>query len=157
VRKELQDFLAQNANHRRAGEARLTLAKVTRREASAQMSLALAQRGDQERIDEGAKARRLLEDAEKELQAVVKDAGARRTPAPDTRTAEKADKRRLEAAAAQAKFDLAVNLLDQAVTYPDIPRGNYRALRAKKVEEAQKAFQPLTTGDRDSPYTWMSQ
>src|SRR5947207_1738197 len=100
---------------------------------------------------------RLEKERQKELPPVGTAGDARFKAAPDKTPAEKADQRRLEAAVAQAKLDLAVNLLDQAVTYPDIPRGNYRALRAQKVEEAQKAFQPLTSGDRDSPYTWMAQ
>ena len=66
--------------------------------------------------------RKLLEDAQKELQIVVDDANNRlKTVGPSRRpTPTRSERRCLENAKALAELDLALNLLDQAQAYPNI-------------------------------------
>lgn len=72
ARAEFEDFLKKNANHPRAGEAQLQIAEVAVLQGKTQLNRALAAaENDPTREDEFAKARKLLAEARKELNATL--------------------------------------------------------------------------------------
>ncbi len=157
VREKFQEMASNpNPNDRRAAAARLALANVTRAQAHVQLSVALSRTGP-DRLKEGEKARLLLVQAQKQLQEVVaglddqvKKAQAAKTPE------ELKEKAHLENAARQVHFDLALNLFDQAITYPDNGTTALRKLRSDKVEEARTALNSIATGSPTSSQTWQA-
>lgn len=141
---------AKSPNPKEAAAARLSLANVTRAQARIQLSIALARRG-QERDKEGEKARELLGQTQKQLEEVLKDMEEQAKKATDPR-----DKAHLEDSARQIRFDLALNILEQAITIVDDGKTATRKMRSDKVELAKKAFTVIANVPTTSSQTWLA-
>jgi hypothetical protein len=147
ARNEFEAFLAKNPDSPRAGEARLEIAQVAVLQGKTQLSKALTQDSVAARASEALVARRLLEDAGKQLTAAAADIEAQLKKVPDT---DKARRRKLETDLLRANLSRALNRFDQAQTFIDT--GNNAVLRERgdKVDEAAAALEKIANSDNGS-------
>ncbi|HEY7315197.1 MAG TPA: hypothetical protein VH643_38045 [Gemmataceae bacterium] len=128
ARAEFQQFLKDNPNHPRAGEARFDIARATGLQGKTQTNRALLEPDKKTRIADGLKARATLNDAFNQLKQL--------TPSPQTELA------------------MALNLLDQADTYLNTDSDAELAARGKPVLAAQKILEKLAQGDPNDKISW---
>lgn len=160
AQKEFTDFLRTHPNHPRSAEIKLELAHVSVQRGKAELSQALLQDSFEGQIQEGAKARATLAAAGKELKAAADELDKQITAMPEPKTpAEVAAKRKLTREQSRAQLDMALNLFDQAQTFPtDGPGGD---LLRKMIEDrsnilakAQTALEKIADGDATDPMVW---
>jgi hypothetical protein len=156
ARKEFEDFIGKNSASPLAAQARLDLAHVAVLQGKAQLSRALSESDDAARLAGAQKARTLLEDAGKQLEAVLPALKAQLDAAPDQpkTAAERAARTELEDAYLRASFEIAQNYFDQAETYVKGSSDDVLAARAKVIEQAQKALQKIADYDDKKAVCW---
>src|SRR5262249_19793544 len=140
-----------------AGPARLEIAHVAVLQGKTQLARALRARGAA-RNAEADKARQLLEDADKQLEAVVPllQAQLEKYPSPTT-AAQRAEKKDLEDAFQEAQLDRALNLFDLGRAYIDPSTDEARKARGKAFDQAEDVLKKVANGDEKSPYYWLAQ
>ncbi len=150
ARDQLQDFIAKNQGKPQAALARVELARVTSYQGQAILSKAMHEDDRKERHAKARPAEAKFIEAGKEievaitaLEAAIKDAG------PDV-------KKSLEHELTQARFDIAVNLFDQARTYIDTSGDiDLRLKRSVTVTKAKDEFFKLRK-DESSEVGWLA-
>jgi hypothetical protein len=128
ARAEFQQFLKDNPNHPRAGEARFDIARATSLQGKTQTNRAQLEPDKQTRIAEGLKARATLTDAFNQLKQLPS------TP--------------------QTELAMALNLLDQADTYLNTESDAELVARSKPIQAAQQMLEKLGQGDPANKVTW---
>ena len=158
ARKQFEEFLTKNPKSPLANQARLDLAHVTVRQGKTQLSRALREQDPAAKISEAERARKVLVDAGKQLEAVVPllDRQAADYPEPQT-PAQKAEKKDLEDARLQARLDVALNLFDQAQTYVDTEKDEVLKERSKIVGQAVDRLKKGFEADEKNPLYWVVQ
>ena len=153
ARDEFQKWLAANPTSPLAGEVRLDVAQVAVMQGRTQLSRALMNPDfATEMTPDAAKARTMLEDAGAQIKAAAKELDAQLAAATD-----KDLKKKLEGAHLQAELNVALNLFDQAQTYPrEAEKTQIRLDRSNKITEAQKAFAALMSKDENNPACWVA-
>jgi hypothetical protein len=155
-RKQFEEFLNKNPKSPLANQARLDLAHVAVLQGKTQLSRALREQDPATRIAEAERARPLLQDAGKQLEAVVPllDKQAADYPEPQT-PAQKAEKKDLEDARLQARLDVALNLFDLAQTYVDTDKDEVLKERSKIIGQAIDKLQKGFDADEKNPLYWV--
>jgi hypothetical protein len=157
ARKQFDDFLAKNPQSPLAGPARLEIAHVAVLQGKTQLARALRARGPAAAA-EAAKARQLLEDADKQLETVVPLLKAQVDNYPNpTTAAQKAEKKELEDAYHQAELDRGLNLFDIGRTYVEQANDEVLKARAKAFDQAADALKKVADGDEKSTHYWLAQ
>jgi hypothetical protein len=157
ARGEIEAFLKGNPSHARAGEARLDVARVVVLQGKTQLGRARAEDTLEARAAEGVKARQqfvdaavLLHKAADEIDALIAKVGE-----PKTET-ERAKLSKLENDRLQAQLAVALNAIDQALTYLDESKDKLLVERGKKVQEALRILKKLAGGDATNPISWQA-
>ena len=152
ARDEMQKWLTANPGSPRGGEVKLDMAQVAVMQGRTQLSRALMNPDfAEEMTPEAARARAMLEDAGAQIKEAAKVLDAELAKANDK------EKKKLEDARLQADLNLALNLFDQAQTYPrEAKKGEVLVQRANKVTEAQTAFRKLMSKDDTNPICWVA-
>ncbi len=154
TRREFEQFLARNKTHPRAPEVRMEIGQVMAQQGRVLLSKALSQETIKAQREEGAKARAALEEAGKRLAAAAKEMDFQLEGRPEPRTEkEKGERKRMEEERSLAHLNVALNKVDQAMTYPreDVDRALQRNARVKL---AQDDLEKLASGPEASPITW---
>jgi hypothetical protein len=159
AKSDLKKFVDANPTHARIGEAKLDLANVSVREGKAKLSRALADSASAAvATPDLLAARKLFEDAAKDLVPVAGELQKLLDTYKNASSpADKLRKARLERDVLQAQYDIALNIYDQAQTYPkrsphddDLKGRNARVLKAKEL------FEKLAKTDEGQPVLWLS-
>lgn len=152
ARDELQKWLTANPDSPRGGEVKLDMAQVAVMQGRTQLSRALMNPDfAEEMTPEAARARTMLEDAGAQIKEAAKVLDAELAKADDK------EKKKLEDSRLRAELNLALNLFDQAQTYPrEAKKGEVLVQRANKVTEAQAAFRKLMSKDDTNPICWVA-
>jgi hypothetical protein len=157
-RKQFEEFLNKNPKSPLANQARLDLAHVTVLQGKTQLSRALREQDPAARINEAERARPLLLDAGKQLEAVVPLLDKQVADYPDPQTpAQKAEKKDLEDARLQARLDVALNLFDLAQTYVDTDKDEVLKERSKIIGQAIAKLEKGFDADDKNPLHWVGQ
>ena len=158
ARKQFEEFLNKNPKSPLVNQARLDLAHVAVLQGKTQLSRALREQDLTAKISEAERARGLLVDAAKQLEAVVPllDKQVAEYPEPQT-PAQKAEKKDLEDARLQARLDIALNLFDQAQTYVDTEKDEVLKQRSQLVEQAIDKLRKGFDADEKNPLFWVGQ
>jgi hypothetical protein len=157
VRSELQKFLKANPGSRRAAEIELDVAEIAVMQGRLTLSQAIMlDESDSQETTERLRARTLLKEAGGELVNLDKKLKDQIKALPEAKTpAEKAQRARLEQTEVQAQFNIALNIFDQAQTYPSKHRENKVLLeRGAKIEECRKELEKLVGLDNNNPIKW---
>jgi hypothetical protein len=158
ARKQFEEFLAKNAKSPLANQARLDLAHVAVLQGKTQLSRALREQDLTAKVSEAERARQLLTDAGKQLEAVVPLLDKQAAEFPEPQTAEqKAARKELEDARLQARLDVALNLFDQGLTYVDTEKEAVNAERSKVMSQALDKLKKGFDADEKNPLYWVGQ
>src|ERR1700722_11463182 len=128
ARAELDDFVKKNPKAAETPIAQNDLKRLPAEQGQAMLSLALRERSIKGKQEKAKLAEKFFLQAEVDLEAHLKQ------------LTDESDRR-------QARFDLAVNKMEQARTYIAIADEDIRDARSKKVTEARKMFEALAKDD----------
>jgi hypothetical protein len=157
ARKQFQEFLAKNPTSPLANQARLDLAGVAVRLGRTQLSRSVREEDPAARNAAALKARQLLSEAGKQLEAAVPLLEQQLKALPEAQTpTQKQEKKELEDAYLQARIDVALILFDQVKTY-DAGRDEDLASRSKLLEQATAALRKAMPEDEKNPLFWVAQ
>jgi hypothetical protein len=158
ARQQFADYLAKNPNSPLANQARLDMADVAVRQGQTQLSRVIREEDPAAKAAEAAKARQILDDAGKQLEAVLPllEQQVKNVPEPKT-AAEKAEKKELEDAVLKARIDVALNLFDQAKTYWDDGKDESTVARSKLAEKALEKLRKALPDDDTNPHYWVAE
>lgn len=153
ARAEFENFLKNYGTSPLASEAKLDLAGVALEQGKTQLNVGLRQPTPVARASELLKARALLVDAGKQLAPTAKqledELKAKEEPKNVT---EKAERKRLEQAALQAQYDLALNYFDIGQTYSlDMADANNRN---EAYKQAQALLEKVAGSKDNYPIGW---
>jgi hypothetical protein len=148
ARAELEAYVKQNAGKPQGAQAALELARLSSLQGQAILTQALREDEAKAAHEKARPAEAMFVQAAKDLTAAIKalQAVADDYKNPDAKL-EKAFKARLSDDLLHARFDLGINLIDQARTYIDIGAEGTNRKRAEIVEEARKVFDKLAKDD----------
>ena len=152
AREELQKWLTANPDSPCAGEVKLDMAQVSVMQGRTQLSRALMNPDfAEEMTPDAARARAMLVDAGVQIKEAAKALDAELAKADDK------EKKKLANARLQADLNVALNLFDQAQTFPrEAKMGQVLAERGTKVTEAQTAFAKVMSKDDTNPICWVA-
>jgi hypothetical protein len=158
ARKQFEDFLTKHPNSPLVNQARLDMADVAVRQGQTQLSRTIREEDPAAKAAEAGKARQLLDDAGKQLEAVIPllEQQVKTYPEPKT-AAEKAEKKELEDSVLKARIDVALNLFDQAKTYFDDGKDESTTARTKLSERALERLRKALPEDDTNPLYWVAQ
>jgi hypothetical protein len=150
ARVQMEDFIAKNKGKGQAALAKVDVARLTTYHAQALLARAMREEENNVRHEKARPAETKFIEAGKELEEAIKLLGA---AAADPANAPL--KNALAQELRQARFDLAINLFDQAKTY--INRGNLKVAgqRGEIITKASKAFTDLRS-DESSQIGWLA-
>ncbi|PWT73845.1 MAG: hypothetical protein C5B46_04935, partial [Proteobacteria bacterium] len=150
ARELLQDFINKNQGKVEAALASVELARVTSYHAQALLSRAMREEETKVRHEKARPAETMFIEAGKALEAAIKNIDAAlQNPA------NIASKATLERELRQTRFDLAINLFDQAKTYIDRGKDKVNLDRSETMSKAIKAFVALRS-DESSEIGWLA-
>ncbi len=149
ARTQLQDFIKQNQGKGPAALASVKLARLTSYQAQAILSRAMREEETKERHAKARPAEAMFIQAGQDLEAAIKAIDAALPNATGS------VKGILEQEKRQARFDIAVNLFDQAKTYVDRGRSAVNEQRSLTMDKARKAFFDLRS-DESSQNGWLA-
>jgi hypothetical protein len=150
ARTQLQDFIKQNQGKGQAALASVKLARLTSYQAQAILSRAMREDDLKSKHEKARPAETMFIQAGKDLEAAIQAIDAALPTAAPTSL-----KNLLEQEKRQLRFDIAVNLFDQAKTYVDKDRTATSAARTNTMEKARKAFEELRS-DESSQNGWLA-
>jgi tetratricopeptide (TPR) repeat protein len=158
ARTEFEQFIAKNAQSPLVNAAKLEVARVAVLQGKTQLGRALREEGPN-KLSEAEKARKLLESAGTQLQAVVPLIEAQLAKYPDAPAtkAEAAEKKEVEQARIRAELDLGINRFDEAFSYVDLASEEVLKKRAKIIEEAIPILKKAGGRDEREPLCWEAQ
>lgn len=149
ARKQLQAFVTQNKGKPEAALASAELARVTSYHAQAILSRAMREDENRVRHEKARPAETMFIQAGKDLEEAIKAIDAALPNAAGNM------KVLLEKEKAQARFDIAVNLFDQAKTYIDRGKAKVNLDRSLTMSKAIDAFKVLRS-DESSELGWLA-
>jgi hypothetical protein len=150
ARGHLQDFIQKNQGKGEAARASAQLARLTSYHAQVLLSKALRDEDAKSRHEKARPAEKMFIQAAGDLNNAVKALEAAQQAASNTEL-----KAALTRDLAQTKFDIAVNLFDQARTYIDRSKFDVNAARSKAMTAAKDAFAKMRTND-GSEVDWLA-
>jgi hypothetical protein len=154
ARAAYETFLKANANHPRAAEAKLDLARLVALQGKHLLSQARRQESKSAQKDMTAQAGQLFKDAAAQLKSasaeIDKRLGQLAGAATDDEKAQKAD---LAKAKLQARLEQAINLINLSNTMLDSK--DVKA-RAAVIAQAKDDLIKLARGDEDDPFSWQA-
>lgn len=156
AQRDFDQFLAKHAKHPRAPEARLELAQIFVQQGRILLSKSLTQDSLEAQRVEGARARTVLEEADKRLRAVTKELETQLKNLGEPKNdKEKAERLRMEEGLLQAQLSVAQNLFDQAMTFSRQDQARFKE-RGARVGLAQKELEKIAGGSVTTPSTWVA-
>src|SRR5713226_5587407 len=138
ARAQLQDFIAKNKGKTDAALASAELARLTSYHAQAILSKAMREDEARTRHERARPAEKMFIDAGKDLEEAMK---AITTALKDSNNPEL--KTMLERELKQVRFDVAINIFDQARTYVDKSKDEVNFQRTVIVSKAKAEFEKL--------------
>jgi hypothetical protein len=149
ARTQLQDFIKQNQGKPQAALASVKLARLTSYHAQAILSRAMREEDTKDKHAKARPAETMFIQAGKDLETAIKTIDA---ALPNALGALKGI---LEQEKRQARFDVAINLFDQAKTYIDRSKFAVNQQRSETMDKARKAFFDLRS-DESSQNGWLA-
>jgi hypothetical protein len=150
ARGQLQGYIDKNKGKPEAALASVELARLTSYHAEALLTKAMREEDAPSRQTAAKPARDMFEQAGRDLEAAIKNMAAVEPGVADPQL-----KKLLTNELQQAKFDVAVNLFDQARTHIDKSKEAVNTQRTATVEKARKAFVDFK-GDDSAETAWLA-
>jgi hypothetical protein len=150
ARAQLQDFIAKNKGKTDAALASAELARLTSYHAQAILSKAMREDEPRTRHERARPAEKMFIEAGKDLEAAIK---AIESALKNASNAEL--KAVLERELKQVRFDVAINIFDQARTYIDKSKDDTNEKRAITMGKAKAEFEKLVK-DQSTQVGWLA-
>jgi hypothetical protein len=160
ARKEFEAFVQKDPKSPEASEAKLEITSIAVLQGKAQLTMALRQQSRDAKFAEAAKARKILEDAAKQLQAAAEELDLRLVKYDDAKTEkEKAEKKALQEAKLRAELEHGITLVNTAQTYLDDAKTETDLKRGAVIKKAREKLEAtaLEAKAKRSPIYWLAE
>ena len=144
ARTQLQDFVTKNKSKPEAAQAAVELARLSTYHAQAILSKAMREDDARARHERARPAETMFQQAGTDLEAALKLLDAAVATTADVKL-----KAELIRDQKQTRFDIAINIFEQAKTYLDKSKDSVNAQRSAAIARAKDAFAELTKDESD--------